>query len=213
MKIIENVKLTPTVSPFGENMNTNIPSIKLMAEEFVKLEEYKDKIVNLFCMGSSGSICATLFLMNVPNECYIYAIKKDGEESYSSETGTLHYNPNDDSEFVNIIIDDHVATGKTLNQIYDKVQLLNEGRGKKIPIDIVMVSGPMDGDLLSFEVNVFICQHFREAVLAPKLRGTMHPVELMLKKMFGSSVVRGGQRTKNTMRIATSLEDLFGDEE
>ena len=101
--------------PIGTHMTHNLPVIKNLAKAFNK-EKCKDKI-NVFCMGSSGAIMAAIFASIVKNVTIIH-IKKDGEKSHLGYNDVTRFVGNGET---NIIIDDFINSGNTVNTIYRKI--------------------------------------------------------------------------------------------
>jgi len=98
--------------PMGEYIQENIPEIQKLIDGFKTIEEFKGRPINFICMGSSGAIVAALFSLQVDNS-KITHIKKDGESSHGG-----NYFDNYDFKNINVIVDDFVGTGTTLNLIY-----------------------------------------------------------------------------------------------
>ena len=105
--------------PIGEYMEETIGVVKKLVEEYLK-HETPDKPINVFCMGSSGAIMAAIFATIVPNVTILH-IKKDGEDTHSKYFEREIKNFCKKENLVNIIIDDSIVSGKTLNSIYSKL--------------------------------------------------------------------------------------------
>ncbi len=103
--------------PMGEYIQQNIPEIQKLIDGFKTIEEFKDRRINLICMGSSGAIVATLFFLQVDNTKIIH-VKKNGESSHNFNC----FYPEDFINTVNVIVDDFVGTGATLNMIYSTIK-------------------------------------------------------------------------------------------
>lgn len=99
--------------PVGNNISAAIQLVKIGSVEVKKLIN-TDHLVNIWCRGSSGAILATLLASNLSNNCKICHVKKEGENSHCSR-------PNYYTSAVNIIIDDFISSGETLNAIWDEV--------------------------------------------------------------------------------------------
>jgi len=114
--------------PAGVAMDEYISLAKDMADVFTKVEKTK-KSLNIFCRGSSGAMLSALFASNIRDrEVLIIHVKKDGERSHSSTThnsnvSTERWVCNDD--FINIIIDDFIRSGETVNEIYKRINQVN----------------------------------------------------------------------------------------
>lgn len=101
--------------PVGNKMNAAIGFTKLCATRFNNIKEFKDiSNINVYCRGSSGAILAALFVSFLGNNkpITIVHVKKPGEQSHAYST------PNNSSSYINIIIDDFIETGNTVNEIY-----------------------------------------------------------------------------------------------
>jgi hypothetical protein len=133
--------------PVGEGIHYNKPIIKQMIEAFSKLEELKNVELNLICRGSSGAIIATMFSLFLPNITKIVHIKKDGEDSHDS---CVWLKPS----AKNIIVDDFISQGNTLNAIYDKLIKVYDDT---IIIDCVCVTGRNKLNKLKFRPKIFMC--------------------------------------------------------
>ncbi len=132
--------------PVGERISENMELIKEMVDKFKGLKLHVGKHVNIICRGSSGAIIAAFFAMKLP-KCSIAHIKKEGESSHNSS----FYLVEDDA--VNIIVDDLISSGSTMNTIYEKVKF----KYSKIKIDAVCISGYSNHRSLNFESTYFIC--------------------------------------------------------
>lgn len=109
MKIHKYPELDSIEYPVGSNMSYNISIIKKMVS--IIKRNYNDKPINLFCQGSSGAIVAAIICLYV-NGCKIIHIKKDGEDSHSLSC------PQSDS--YNIIVDDFIVSGATIQRIIEE---------------------------------------------------------------------------------------------
>ncbi len=119
MSNIINVNCGSINYPVGLNIRDNVKIIQDLTNEFLKYEN-KDTPINLLCMGSSGAIMAAIFATIVPNVIILH-IKKDGESSHSSCDNYSRFFR--DETRLNIIIDDFIVTGSTVNNIYKKIKV------------------------------------------------------------------------------------------
>lgn len=147
-KFILNKKLEAFAYPVGTHINHNISLIEIMVEEFIEISEYKDKYINIICRGSSGAIIAAIFAMKVPNVCQIVHVKKPGENSHNNSVSLSEDNA------INIIVDDLIASGSTMNAIWNCVK----DKTKDFKIHCVLVGGCSKIDSLDFEPDYFICE-------------------------------------------------------
>jgi hypothetical protein len=96
-----------------------------------ELRFQSERNINLFCRGSSGAICAALFVAYAPWHCKIIHIKKPGE---SAHCDALEFNPDN----INVIIDDFMSSGDTVAEIYHNANS-NQYKSKKLIIDVLIV--------------------------------------------------------------------------
>jgi len=114
MIIIEDDRIEYDMSyPVGKNMNNLLENTKVFFE-LIKKHAPKDQQLNFLCRGSSGAIIAGIVASSLSEEYQVIInhIKKEGESSHSS---CLRLNIED----FNIIIDDFIASGSTVNNIYE----------------------------------------------------------------------------------------------
>lgn len=125
MKLI-NANCGEVNYPVGMHISHNLPVIQELAKAFNK-EQCKGKI-NVFCMGSSGAIMAAIFASIVENVTILH-VKKDGEKSHSECDNFKRFVDNGE---INIIIDDFIISGDTMNTMYGKIN-------PKIEIDYLIL--------------------------------------------------------------------------
>jgi len=121
----------PIGYPVGSEPQNLLRAIDVYAG--VILEVVKPgEIVNLFCRGSSGAIIAGMLSIKLANVLTIYIkhVKKDGENSHSMG---MFFKPN----HINIIVDDFVSSGQTIDAIYEKIFSIQ----KNARIRLLLVSG------------------------------------------------------------------------
>jgi len=149
IKYILNDDLDMLQHPVGSNLMENIPLIEIMAKEFTQISEYRNKRVNIICRGSSGAIIGAIFSQKIPNEYSIAHVKKPGEDSHSNFINLWEENS------INIIIDDFISSGNTLNAIWDRMIKKDEG----FKVHCVIVGGSAKAYKLNFVPDYFICQN------------------------------------------------------
>lgn len=130
--------------PTGENIQRNMPIILQMIDKIKKINR-KRKILNLWCMGSSGAIIAGIISSQISNTVICH-IKKNGEDSHTTTVPQYYY---DDG--INLIVDDFISTGSTINTIAKKMG------EESIPIQGVCVSCSVNANDLSFNPDFIIC--------------------------------------------------------
>jgi orotate phosphoribosyltransferase-like protein len=103
---------------------------KEYARAFKTLKHPPHVKLNLWCRGSSGSILATLFALYCSEyTSRVVYIRKDGEDNHHG-SAVLY-----DGNALNIIIDDFVCTGDTINAIVHHVKMYCSA-----PPDIIIAS-------------------------------------------------------------------------
>ncbi len=151
MKYIRNPELTTDLAyPVGENVTENKEKILEMIKSFSKIREFKKKFVNIICMGSSGTIIATLFAMHLRNANKIIHVKKSGEWAHHK---ILCFNTSRNS--INIIVDDFISSGDTMRRIYEETQRRGERDIHCVCVTGVYAQGQIDS--LGFTPKYFIC--------------------------------------------------------
>ncbi len=145
--IMVHTKAEVTSYPFGRYIENNIEEINKVIKGFQTIKKFKGKRINLLCQGSSGAIVATMFALQIPNSVILH-IKKDGEDSHSSNGF-----PSDVfKDTINVIVDDFIATGSTVNRIYSKV------KHNDITIHALCVSSNVREDRLDFSPDYIVCE-------------------------------------------------------
>jgi len=131
--------------PVGENISTNLPYIKGMVKALLTLKLPFEKGINLICRGSSGAIIAAIFASELGKiRTRIVHVKKEGEESHGGTTADLNHSA------LNVIVDDFICSGETLNKIYEHFKKYNPDK----EIDVVCVTGRHKE--LAFEPKYFL---------------------------------------------------------
>lgn len=140
-----NSKVSYYSYPIGMYIQANLPLIEDCVNTFKRIEEFRDQHIKLLCMGSSGAIIAAIFASLVPN-CTIIHVKKQGEQSHGENLFQVS------NKGVNVIIDDFVNTGKTINDIYNKVRVYCGEH-----IDCVCLRGESKHQLFKFTPDYIVC--------------------------------------------------------
>lgn len=108
--------------PVGQNVLLAINMAKEAASAFIQnINIGNCDGVLVYCSGSSGAILASLFINELfilnPNiNATLIHVKKDGEISHATSYRNF-FNP------YNVIIDDFISTGTTINRIINKENL------------------------------------------------------------------------------------------
>jgi phosphoribosylpyrophosphate synthetase len=116
--------------------------LNLLKESFT----HKSTIIDIWVKGSSGAILAGMLATHLLE--YTVSIKHIKKPKESSHTKNSYlYGSN---ERVNIIIDDFIETGKTINSINDEL------KNKAISCDILIVSNKLNLSTLTFQPTYVI---------------------------------------------------------
>lgn len=146
MKTVKFVQILPTMEyPVGENITKNLPTILAMSNLLKDL--YPSKSMHLWCRGSSGAIIAAIIATNF-KKVVICHVKKSGE---SSHTDAL---PKSMRNAVHIIVDDFIAYGSTVNEIYTAFK--KHTRNKEI--DCLCVTGKFNIDVIHFIPKIIVAK-------------------------------------------------------
>lgn len=135
--------------PVGVKFETSKKAISRLVSTFKTIDEFKGKNINIFCMGSSGAIIATVFAMKVSN-CKIVMVRKSSEHCHSNNYD-LHKHHSKDA--INVIVDDFIDTGNTINSIYNQLKMMIN---RKIKIHCVAIMGFDKIHFCDFEPDYFI---------------------------------------------------------
>ena len=117
--------------PVGTYISYNTPIIKSMAS-YIK-RKFPEGTISLWCRGSSGAIIAGVISSSLKRKIFIRYISKNNEKRHDKS----NYNYETD---INIIVDDFICTGKTIDEIINK-----SGRKK---FDLLIVSGDISKTFL-----------------------------------------------------------------
>jgi len=109
---MKQIKLSKFIQeyPVGENIKSYFDSCKEVAEIIEK--EFPNKSITFWCRGSSGAMISALVCQHL-GDVNIFHVKKQNEIS--------HYSSIDRYNEINIIIDDLMSSGSTVNYIYEKM--------------------------------------------------------------------------------------------
>lgn len=138
---------TNILYPVGLNMQYVTYYLENAAHLFKEYYPETSQSINLICRGSSGAILAGIFYMFIPEyNVEIHHVKKPKEKSHSHDIDLLENG-------LNVIIDDFICTGETVNAIYDKLVLDCE---RKITIDCLIVQSGFSKHRVNFKPSVLI---------------------------------------------------------
>lgn len=143
---MKQIKLSEFIQeyPVGENIKSYFHPCEEVAEIIKK--EFPNKSITFWCRGSSGAMISALVCQHL-GDVNIFHVKKQNEMSHYSSID--HYNE------INIIIDDLMFSGSTVDHIYQKmiernskvhsVIMIGEIKVKKIqsliPYEIELIVG------------------------------------------------------------------------
>lgn len=128
--------------PVGLRLKDNLPIIQQMAQEINKL--HPEGTIALWCRGSSGLIIGGIIASLLPNRLItINHMKKQGEKSHNDNRINLMC-------MHNIIVDDFVATGSTVNTMLMEIRIMGIEH-----VDLC-ISGNMNEDMLEKFDNIIL---------------------------------------------------------
>lgn len=137
--------------PVGNNMKSAFFYAEEAAKKFREIYP-PGNYVNVFCRGSSGAILASLFYAMLPDyEITIVHIKKDGESSHGDKVSTRF-----NSYHINVIIDDIIATGETMREIWNAIESYTTD---PIKINALIILRGYDGDYYGFSPEYLITRY------------------------------------------------------
>jgi hypoxanthine phosphoribosyltransferase len=151
--LVKNNELGEMKYPIGIHIESNLYKISLMCKliiETIKTNNLNDEIY-LACRGSSGAIISGIIASKLNNPVTILHVKK--EEELLNTHSTNRFNLLLNKTF--IIVDDLMATGHTLNSIYENL-LINDFPFDK-QIDILCITGEVKPSYLKFKPKFIIC--------------------------------------------------------
>lgn len=140
--------------PIGENPLALIKYTEEAAEIFMKHNEYKSPC-NVWCRGSSGALIAGVFSYILFKNDYRYKIchvKKLNEESHQSRYYSYRY-----TVALQVVIDDFMSSGKTLNAIYSDMK-----DAKVNKVNYLIISSGYNKESLNFEPEILIHKDFKK---------------------------------------------------
>ena len=132
--------------PVSSYIQSNLPIIMKMVEK-LKPEIDDDSELILWCRGSSGAIIAAVMATMI-NNAKISHVKKEGEGSHSN---IVSCHPEDKKKAVNVIVDDFMSSGETLNAIYEAMQVY------KCKVHGLCISGSVYKSRLKFTPKFIVC--------------------------------------------------------
>lgn len=143
--------------PAGENFVFNLQQVTKLST-FIE-RNLKDvlgppeKEIVAWVMGSSGSVIAAMLgalLKGLVPRFKINVVRKSEENSHSSYLGLTYF-----GGYYNVIIDDFISTGKTVNAIYEGIVKANKNIAPEI--DGLFLIGANNIKALNFKPKTIIC--------------------------------------------------------
>ncbi len=136
--------------PVGYNITNDTKYINLVKPVLLKLLKesfpHKSNKIDIWVKGSSGAILGGMLATHLPEDrVTIKHIKKSGESSHHNNLSLYGFN-----ERVNIIIDDFIESGKTINSINDEL------KNKGVSCDILIIANTMFIERLNFQPDYVI---------------------------------------------------------
>ena len=152
MEILKLTHSSDIPYPVGRAMSITKEIVSEMAYNLRKIYPNKSEPLMFLVRGSSGAILAGIItsIMSEYENIEIMHIKKHGESSHSGNYYIFH------KPCKTIILDDFIASGETVNSIYNSV---NDYNGN-ITIDTLCVSGSVFIERLYFKPNNLICSRY-----------------------------------------------------
>ena len=142
---MKQIKLSKCIQayPIGENIKSYFDPCEEIAEIIKK--EFPNKSVTFWCRGSSGAMISALVSQYL-NNVNIFHVKKYNEIS--------HYSSIDIYNEINIIIDDLMATGETVERIYQKMIEKNSKVHSIIMIGVIRTNQIQS--LIPYEIQLIV---------------------------------------------------------
>lgn len=142
--------------PVGDNVANWFPVVEIYADIVKKeLKNKKKPTIVMYCTGSSGAILSALLCAQLRSkyEVIIKHVKKKGEDCHTeSRLGLIegHYN---------IIVDDFISSGRTINFIYERIKSADVLMQQDPIIDLILVVGnPHLNELKHVKFKAISCQ-------------------------------------------------------
>ena len=95
-------------------------------------EAFKDKSIFIAGIGTSGAMVMTMIISKSNGRFFPLLYRKENENCHRSVCETVHSVDIEDSNSVIIIVDDMVASGKTIFNIKERMDDVHAGRSLKV---------------------------------------------------------------------------------
>ena len=142
---MKQIKLSKFIQeyPVGENIKSYFNPCEEVAEIIEK--EFPNKSITFWCRGSSGAMISALVSQYLDN-VNIFHVKKQNEIAHYSSID--HYNE------INIIIDDLMCSGETVDCIYQKMIEKNSKVHSIIMIGLIRTNKIQS--LIPYEIQLIV---------------------------------------------------------
>lgn len=148
---IEQDKLCGSAYPTGQHMPTILKCAKLMAN--ILSDRFSGKSITLICQGSSGATYAALVYSFLPRQIIeICHVRKEHEAAHYMDCTKKSLSE------INIIIDDFVHTGNTIERCFNGFMEYNYAEDIHAAIFCGYISD--HNEILNLDINTIICQKY-----------------------------------------------------
>ena len=157
-RLFVNKSLTGVMYPVGNEIKSAILAAHKMAE--ILYDAYKRTPLRLLCSGSSGAILSAIIAdSHLLDVIEIIHVKKSGEEHHVNSHDIRQLTCNYSGRVLNIIVDDFICSGRTVERIYDTFTHCNISEN----VDGIIVNGYFNKNCGKFQ-HMKIDDIFAEAI-------------------------------------------------
>ena len=144
--MIDTVKKLQEMNyPIGPNIKVNLPIINNMYR-YIK-EKFPEGTITIWCRGSSGAIIAGIISSKLKGRARVVYVSKPNEKRHDTLSPYIY------SKGYDIIVDDFVCTGETINKI------INESTVTQF--DLLIISGNLTTSCINKwknKIKMICCQ-------------------------------------------------------
>ena len=144
--MIDKVKKLRTMDyPVGPNIKVNLPIINNMYR-YIK-EKFPEGTITIWCRGSSGAIIAGIISSKLKGRARVAYVSKPNEKRHDKLSAHMY------STGYNIIVDDFVCTGETINKIINESTITQ--------FDLLIISGNLTTNCINKwknKIKTICCQ-------------------------------------------------------